>query len=341
MKPEYKRILFQVIFTLIALEIVLRIFGVLSTFTEKLGQGYVSYYNKTLPSWYHTWPINKPIVYNEPEINCSYPANSFGLREREIPVAKSDSTKKRLFFIGDSFTEGVGVEYPNAMPRWFEKKLDSAGLNVEVFNAGVSGSDPVYEYMLLRDKLLPLHPDMVIMSINGTDIQDCIYRGGMERFNADGTTVYRKGPWWEPAYHYSRLCRLFIHYILRYNNTLTRGEVANAETQQARWQIQQCLYETQRFCRDHNIQFVCALHPMQSTYRKKNKPEDIKALSAQLSTDSVQFIDMYPDFEPVITSDNWQQYFLKLNGHFNATGYHLFADLLFDDINKRYPGFFK
>ena len=59
---------------------------------------------------------------------------------------------------------------------------------------GVSGSDPWYAYTQLRYQLLPLHPTHVIMAVNGTDITDIIFRGGMERFHADGTTHYRKGP---------------------------------------------------------------------------------------------------------------------------------------------------
>jgi hypothetical protein len=340
MKPNYKRILFQVIFTIIGVEIVLRIFGVRDTYMEKVRLGYVSYYGQTEPTWYHTWPPDKPVKYNEPEIKCSFPGSSLGLREREIPLAKNDSVK-RLFFVGDSFTEGAGVEYPYAMPRYFEKKLDSAAIKAEVFNAGVSGSDPFFEYILLRDKLMPLHPDMVILCINSSDIQDYILRGGMERFNPNGTTVFHKGPWWEPIYHYSRIFRLFVHYVLQYDSTLVKRSQLKSKTAEAELSIQKCLYQTQRLCQANNVKFICVLNPVPRELKKRTVARDIEDLVPMISPDSLQFINLYPDFRTVMNEANWLAYSLKINGHYNRVGYNLFSDLLFDEINKKYPDFLK
>ena len=340
MKINYKRILVNVLLTLIGLEIVLRVFGISATFNERIGHGYASYYNQKLPTWYHTWQANTPVVYNEPEIKYSYPGNSLGLREREIPMAKTDSIK-RLFILGDSFVEGNGVTYENSMPSWLQKKLDSAGVAVDVFNAGVSGSDPFYEYTLLRDKLMPLRPDLVIVCINQTDIQDYIFRGGMDRFKADGTTVNRKGPWWEPAYHYSYVFRVFMHRIRQYDKTLTKKTEAATIGRHAETEIQQCLYTMQRLCNANHVKLVCAVQPIHSSVKEPDTVEDIETLATTVSPDSIQLIDLYPDFKKSLNNQNWPNYGLKINDHFNPRGYRLFADVLFDDINKQYPGFWR
>ncbi len=52
------------------------------------------------------------------------------------PVA---DTKKRILFFGNSITAGLGVEPEEAFPALIGQKIDSAGLNYEVINAGLSG----------------------------------------------------------------------------------------------------------------------------------------------------------------------------------------------------------
>ena len=52
------------------------------------------------------------------------------------PVA---DTKKRILFFGNSITAGLGVEPEEAFPALIGQKIDSARLNYEVINAGLSG----------------------------------------------------------------------------------------------------------------------------------------------------------------------------------------------------------
>jgi lysophospholipase L1-like esterase len=60
-------------------------------------------------------------------------------------------------------------------------------------NAGICGSDPCYDFMQLKDHLLAYQPDMIIQMISTNDAStDLQLRGGLERFQADGTVKYRK-----------------------------------------------------------------------------------------------------------------------------------------------------
>jgi hypothetical protein len=337
MKAHWKRIIFQVVVTLAAIEIVLRIFGVNATYSERTRGCYVSYYGQVLPTWYHVWTPNTPIVYDQPEIKCSYPGNSLGLREVEIPVAKRDSIK-RLIFIGDSFTEGDGVEYPFSMPRVFAKKIDSAQLKFEVFNAGVSGSDPFYEYVLLRDKLLTLHPDAVAVCINNSDIQDYIFRGGMERFHKDGTTAFRQGPWWKKLYQFSRIARVVL-VAKGYNDCFLQPKEMEAEQKNAVQQILQCLHQMNDLCVSKKIRLICVLHPVPNSFAEGVKQDNIEALTLQAYRDSLPFLDLYPDFRAALNSGNYRQYSWEINRHYNRAGYELYAGILFNEVSKNYPSF--
>lgn len=85
--------------------------------------------------------------------NVSYilSTNSLGFKDRaprDIPLS---SNKVRLLFLGDSFTEGVGLEYEKTFVGLIDSALQPH--RIEVFNAGVASYSPaIYfkkaEYLL-------------------------------------------------------------------------------------------------------------------------------------------------------------------------------------------------
>ncbi len=53
--------------------------------------------------------------------------------------APAPDTKKRVLFFGNSITAGLGVDPEQAFPALIGQKIDSAKLNYEAINAGLSG----------------------------------------------------------------------------------------------------------------------------------------------------------------------------------------------------------
>lgn len=108
--------------------------------------------------------------------------NSIGLREANQINQEKASDSIRVFFIGDSYVFGFGVQEKNSIPFLVEEKFAQAsfGRKVEVLNLGVPGYD-LYRENILFDKYSHLNPDAVLIGINGTDFQttgkpgeDCI-----------------------------------------------------------------------------------------------------------------------------------------------------------------------
>jgi hypothetical protein len=219
---------FLLCFTLVVFEILLRLAGINATWSENTGHGYISYYGKTLKSWYHVHQPNTEFDQDNRDFKYHHKVNSLGLRDREDFF--SDSTPCKVICVGDSYTEGVGAPADSTYPHFLEQKLNDAGYSCQVLNAGVAGSDPFYEYVLVRDKLIQLHPDYVVVDINSTDITDFIFRGGLERFKADGSVVYNKGPWFAGLYHWSYVVRFIMNNLLDYkrgNLFVTRNDYVN------------------------------------------------------------------------------------------------------------------
>ena len=98
--------------------------------------------------------------------------NSLGFKDSTNREVKFKN--KNILFIGDSFTEGVGIKYEDTYVGLIDSNLKSKNNNIEVLNAGVqSYSTSIYLsklYHLLERKKLPI-TDVVVM-ISGGDIFD-------------------------------------------------------------------------------------------------------------------------------------------------------------------------
>lgn len=90
-------------------------------------------------------------------------ANSFGLRERELPLRKAPG-EIRVLCVGDSWTFGSGVRQEQAWPRRLEFDLQNRmGMRrVTVINAGQGGMGYLQGYLMITQIGLAYDPDIVV-----------------------------------------------------------------------------------------------------------------------------------------------------------------------------------
>lgn len=98
--------------------------------------------------------------------------NSLGFKDKSNRKITRDTDKRRILFMGDSFTEGILLDYQNT----FVGQIDSAvtDKNIEILNAGrVSYSPIIYwrkiKYLLEETKL---YFDELVVFIDIADIDD-------------------------------------------------------------------------------------------------------------------------------------------------------------------------
>jgi acyl-CoA thioesterase-1 len=82
-----------------------------------------------------------------------------------IPAAPE---RKVVLVLGDSLTAGLGVEPGQAFPALLQTKIDAAGWNYTVVNAGLSG-DTSADGLARIDWLLRRKPDVLILELGGND----------------------------------------------------------------------------------------------------------------------------------------------------------------------------
>jgi hypothetical protein len=112
--------------------------------------------------------------------------NSLGFKDAAPRVITSSSDKPRVVIIGDSFAEGVGVEFDSTAAGRLYALARPAG--VDVLNAAVASYSPVIYFRKMKDLLdrLALRVDEVVVFIDLSDIMDEKYFYLDENGNVQG-----------------------------------------------------------------------------------------------------------------------------------------------------------
>jgi lysophospholipase L1-like esterase len=320
----------------IALEIGLRLAGTNATYLERSeGAGLWARYTPIAsfqPStWFHTYSSGVAFKHRRTEFAYWRYTNSFGLCEREIPDPKP-ADEFRVIALGDSFTEGVGTPADSTWPRALEAALVARrpGLPIAVFNGGVSGSDPWYGYVLLRDKLNPAKPDLVLVALNSSDLEDVMRRGGEERFQPDGSTRFtRQSPAWEWIYGISYVTRFVVHRLLGYNSEFLRPNEIGPAYGLATEQIVDAMRAFVRLAKESGFILVAVAHPTVWDAQQGRYDDSMGVLLERLTkVDGLTLVDVLSAWKEsgVLVKHDPPSLYWPVDRHNNALGYALFGE---------------
>ncbi len=238
-QPVYSRLV-RLYFGFVAVIIPAEIFLRLTSFVPMKNEYYYFQYISFHKTLYHTLNANSTHYLKRPEYCFSRNTNSLGLSDKEPELEKNNGDVV-ILGLGDSFTEGDGAHRDSTWLKFLERQMGKQqDINYRYINAGVSGSDPFFCYMLLKDKLLRYKPDIVITTI-GSDLEEVICRGGMERFSNQKRAVYPHLNLWEPFYAFSYTVRLLVHKGLGYNFLLMSQQDFENKAIRAVNQLKECL----------------------------------------------------------------------------------------------------
>ncbi|MCS6935199.1 MAG: hypothetical protein NZM35_08635 [Chitinophagales bacterium] len=246
--------------------------------------------------------------------------NELGLRGK-LP----SKNKKTIITLGDSFTESFGAPYDSSYPFILEKFITQIDTNFEIINGGVSGSDPFFEFNLL--KKLNEHYSIygAIFMINTSDVTDVMMRGDLTRFLDDGSIQFRKPPFWEPLYAISYVFRLFIHSIGYNFSLMTKTEEQKGREDAIKSITNLFKSEIIPWVKKENIRLYVVLQPMLSDI--KNVSYDYKVLDRNLSSLNMQYFNLN---DSLMKHDKPERLFWKIDRHFNSLGYYEIAKYIYN-----------
>ena len=125
--------------------------------------------------YHHDFIINGStglIKYDLEAENYEIYTNSLGFRDKSCRVIPLSGQNKRILFIGDSFTEGVLLNYHDTFVGIIETFLRDKG--IEILNAGRSSYSPIIYWRKIKYLIeeVGLKFEEVVVYIDISDAQD-------------------------------------------------------------------------------------------------------------------------------------------------------------------------
>ncbi len=281
-----------------------------------------------------THPPHKRYTRKSAEFSYPVSINNEGLRDRSHPVEK-EAGELRILCLGDSYTQGVGAAFAHTWPQQLTGALPGGGQKVRIMNGGMEGSDIYFMYRLLKTRLLKYRPDIVVVALNTTDLDEYMMRGGMERFLPGGKLQFNNGPLWQPLYGSSYLVRHVVHNMLGYDRMLLTRE----ETEQLRSEAEDdfgvVLERFRALASEKGFKLLVAFQPMASEVEKGRL--DMDGLRKRLQKEGrIESVDLVTYFTTEAGADksNIVDYFWRVDSHNTPKGYRVVAQGIAAKLQK-------
>jgi lysophospholipase L1-like esterase len=224
------------------------------------------------------------------------------------PLRVNRADTLRIACLGDSYTYGQGVDdestWPAALGRSLER--EAGGLEVEVINAGVPHYQTRQEVELLRTRVLPLAPDIVLLAFFLNDAAQLAQEASREEGHEFGEApllwrFLRDGPGVASLRSRSRLIDVTFDALLRvaFLDYLADSRGALFADTVPGWQtVQRELRRARALAGERNVEFGVVLYPLLARRGDHLATHDAYLVVASFLEDAgIAFVDLEPSFE--------------------------------------------
>lgn len=281
---------------------------------------------------YYLYPPHLEATLRFPEFTYELRTNALGLRGPEVDL-RPDPGVFRIISVGDSFTEGFGVSETDSWPLQLERLLTNyaPAQRVESINAGVAGSDPVFEYTLLEEVLAPMRPDLVLQAVSANDLEDLCGRGGFERYRPDGSVVLKPRPSWEWLYGLSYIVRHVAHDVMGYDGIMQSVQGHQICEASARKTLREVIDRSCRLAEASGFSLAVVIDPMMHEMQTgHHELEDLWDGNGPACAHVLWLRDWFK--RQRIKPDNLDEFYYPIDRHHTARGYRVFAEGVMDHI---------
>lgn len=298
------------------------------------------------------------------EARFTVSTNSLGMRDRTsalVPLARGNA--RRIVFLGDSFTEGIGVEFDETFPTLVEAGLRAAGGvaggnssgSIECLNSGLSSYSPLLEERTLRELLeRGLEFDHLVLLVDSSDPQDeLLYRralgmdvGHMASATAEQDLFYSAAGIW--AYRQfavvRKLWRTSRHFEPRWiwRDSARRDRECWATDPELiqRWGnqgitlMQESLDRIVALARRRGVSLHMVIYPwpyqIEAGRATPQAPSIMEErLADYCSSRGVPLINLYPVF---LAREDWRDLFVPGDVHWSPAGHRLVARAIAQEL---------
>lgn len=275
-----------------------------------------------------------------PEYAVLYRYNDQGLRDHQRPVAKPPGTF-RILGLGDSFTEGMGVQYHQTYLFLLEQainKFDGHPFRTDIVKAGVSGYDPKHERLYLEHYGVEYDPDVVILAYSGTDSLEAAL-GVHYTISKQGyllkDTGYSLNPVFLELYIRSHFARAILRRIIDLQRHRFNADSNTEEERAAIWREgwTKTFIEYDRvkeICDRIGAELVVMYIPFKIDGGQEEKDRALE-LSGWCARNRVKFVDLLPYFSrhPKVAELHY-----PMDGHCTPLGNQVIAQVLYRHLKE-------
>lgn len=320
---------------IVGTELILRNSKLFINYYEKNGENSIGVTEILKVPWLWINSPNSQRVVEKKEYHQVFQFGPDGLVNAPLSVEKKKE-ECRLIFVGDSFIQGFGDTEGLGVTGRFESIINK-NHNIltpyQIINAGIGGSDPVFAYELINRVLLKYKPNLILLFVNFTDIQDLMRRGGLDRFTSDGY-LKKLAPWWVGLYSQSHLFRAFAKTILKYDENFIPVDEYQERENSAAEDIVKAIFKIHQALKQNQLDLLVMMHPLQQELEKGQLSPSLLKVKDSLIEKDVDVVDLTPAFLERIPADSVQEYYWKLDGHHNPKGYSTLASIVEAELRE-------
>lgn len=286
------------VFTLIILEVFVRLqeWGPIplayeGKLSDRVEGGRIECMNPKVSRFYFRQPTN---LYPD----CVfYSVNNSGFRNTYTVFENKPGESERVIFVGDSLTYGFGVLEEDTFIYKLEKNFREGGKKVEVINAAEPGAGLASYSDIVKNKILKLHPDILVIGINLNDIIDFPTSLIIEK-------ISKKFDW--KLREYSKLVD-FICYAIEKNMSANENIVSmlDSYTPERLANFKSFVLEMRDLAKNNDSKLYVMIHPIFydfDDYDFKKIHEDVDTV---LLNENIPFHDFLEDFQDDEAEDLW------------------------------------
>jgi len=115
------------------------------------------------------YPRNYQNTFKNIEFEYRISTNEQGIRYHNIPLQKDDDIR-RIFIVGDSFTEGTGVKNDQTYSHLLENDFGKTDNPIYFINGGYRGTGPMHYYFMFDQVGRQYNPDALIIALFANDL---------------------------------------------------------------------------------------------------------------------------------------------------------------------------
>ena len=271
----------------------------------------------------------------------------------------------RIFFVGDSFVEGICPQ-AETMPALVEKRLaQSAAARIEVVNAGTFSYSPLLYYLLIKTKVLAYAPDVVLINVAMNDVfDDFVYEKSLERDERGEPIACGAGGAFAREYvrttdyirrksraerilaaleDYSRVARILNVRLFDLMNSKigpAPGMPLPGDWCREPWSEQtvastrfsmDMLRSAVRLLKTHGVKVVLSAVPLREQFEGKLSTKPLEAIRAIAQEEQAPFFDAYAALQRIFAHRAPAAFYIPGDMHFNTRGNAAWAEA-YDDF---------